>query len=178
MNVVNWRVMPVVLFFALTVFLLRGLFLDPQTLPSVQIGRSLPSFKLPRLDSPDAFFTSKDLVNQVILINVWASWCEACAEEQVVLLQLSRQGVPIYGINYKDKTDQAKSWLTQWGNPYQLIGEDKKGRVAIDLGVYGAPETFVVDKKGIIRYRHVGILTQAVWMKTIKPLMDSLEDVS
>lgn len=175
MKRVGWRVIPMAIFFLLSFFLWRGLSLDPHHLPSVQLGKSLPNFALPQLQNPQSTFSTKNLRNQVVLLNVWASWCDACVEEQVFMLQLARAGVPIYGLNYKDKPEQARQWLAQWGNPYQLIGQDIDGKVAIDLGVYGAPETFVIDKKGVIRYRHVGIMNQETWLNDILPLMKTLE---
>lgn len=177
MRSIGWRLIPIILFVLLSVFLWRGLSLNPHELPSVQIGKSIPEFKLPELQHPETLFNSAQIPHQVVLLNVWASWCDACVDEQVFLLQLAREGVPIYGINYKDKSADALRWLAQWGNPYQLIVQDSKGRVAIDLGVYGAPETFVIDKKGIIRYRHAGVLTQELWQKEILPLMKQLEQV-
>jgi len=171
----GWRVIPMILFLLLSIFLWRGLSLNPHELPSVQLGKPLASFKLPQLYHPDSFFSSSKLRHQVVLLNVWASWCEACVEEQVFLLQLAREGVPIYGLNYKDKASDALHWLDQWGNPYKLVIQDLEGKVAIDLGVYGAPETFVIDKKGIIRYRHAGVLNQELWSKEIAPLLQQLE---
>jgi cytochrome c biogenesis protein CcmG/thiol:disulfide interchange protein DsbE len=178
MKKIGWRVIPVALFLLLSFFLWRGLSLDPHHLPSVQLGKSLPRFALPQLQNPNEVFSSSQFNNQVVLLNVWASWCEACVEEQGFMLQLAREGVPLYGLNYKDKPADALQWLAQWGNPYKWIGQDTEGRVAIDLGVYGAPETFVIDKKGIIRYRHVGIMNQEVWVKDILPLMKELEQRS
>jgi cytochrome c biogenesis protein CcmG/thiol:disulfide interchange protein DsbE len=173
-----WRVVPILLFILLSVFLWRGLSLDPHTLPSVQIGKKIPAFNLPQLHNPEAQFSSKVLRKQVVLLNVWASWCTACVEEQVILLQLAREGVPIYGLNYKDKSTDALRWLAHWGDPYQLIGQDTQGRVAIDLGVYGTPETFIIDKKGVIRYRHVGVLSQKAWLNDMLPIMETLEHES
>ncbi|WP_298627104.1 DsbE family thiol:disulfide interchange protein [uncultured Legionella sp.] len=178
MKNIGWKLIPVTLFLLLSFFLWRGLSLDPHKLPSVQLGKSLPVFAVPQLQNPKAVFSSNTLDQQIALLNVWASWCEACVEEQVFMMQLAREGVPIYGLNYKDKPENALQWLAQWGNPYKLIGQDTEGKVAIDLGVYGAPETFVIDKQGIIRYRHVGIMTQDVWMKEIAPLMKQLEQTS
>ena len=162
---------PFLCFIFLAAFFFRGLFLDPQNLPSVQLGRQLPQFKLPILDNNNEWFTPNTMQNKVVLLNVWASWCDACKSEQVVLLNLAQIGVPIYGLNYKDSPVEARAWLKQWGNPYLAIGEDQQGKVAIDLGVYGAPETFIIDKKGVVRYRHVGILTMDVWQKTLLPLI-------
>jgi cytochrome c biogenesis protein CcmG/thiol:disulfide interchange protein DsbE len=178
MKSIGWKLIPVTLFLLLSFFLWRGLSLDPHKLPSVQLGKSLPFFTVPQLQNPEAAFSSSTLRQQVVLLNVWASWCEACVEEQVFMMQLAREGVPIYGLNYKDRSADAMQWLAQWGNPYKLIGQDTEGKVAIDLGVYGAPETFVIDKQGIIRYRHVGIMTQDIWIKEIAPLMKQLEQTS
>lgn len=175
MNKIGWKVIPIILFLLLSIFLWRGLSLNPHELPSVQLGKSLPEFSLPQLQNPDASFSSTQLRNQVVLLNVWASWCAACVEEQVFMLQLAREGIPIYGLNYKDKADDALHWLAQWGNPYKAIMQDREGKVAIDLGVYGAPETFVIDKKGIIRYRHAGVVTQEIWLKEIAPMIKQLE---
>jgi cytochrome c biogenesis protein CcmG, thiol:disulfide interchange protein DsbE len=178
MKRIGWRVIPVVLFLLLSIFLWRGLSLDPHHLPSVQVGKPLPVFALPELQNPNILFDSSTLRGQVVLLNVWASWCQACVEEQVFMLQLAREGVPVYGLNYKDKADDALQWLNQWGNPYKMVIQDINGKAAIDLGVYGAPETFVIDKKGIIQYRHVGVMNQETWLKDILPLMKKLEQAS
>jgi cytochrome c biogenesis protein CcmG/thiol:disulfide interchange protein DsbE len=175
MRIFNWRIIPIVLFLMLSFFLWRGLSLKPHHLPSVQIGKVLPSFVLPQLEHPNDWFKSEDLPHQPILLNIWASWCAACVEEQVLLLQLARQGVLIYGLNYKDSQREALNWLQQWGNPYRAIGQDREGKAAIDLGVYGAPETFVIDKRGVIRYRHVGVMNQKIWLNQMVPLMRELE---
>lgn len=175
MKRMSLRIIPLLFFFILALFLWRGLSLDPHKLPSVQLGKSLPNFTLGQLNNPKQTFNSTQLRNQVVLLNVWASWCEACVEEQVFMMQLAREGVAIYGLNYKDNSDNAAQWLTEWGNPYKLVLADKEGKVAIDLGVYGAPETFLIDKKGIIRYRHVGVMTQEIWTQDILPLKNKLE---
>ena len=169
------RSIPIVLFFLLAIFLWRGLSLEPHKLPSVQIGKPLAHFTLPQLQNPQQMFSSTQLNDQVVLLNVWASWCQACVEEQVFMMQLARDGVPIYGLNYKDNAVNARQWLEEWGNPYQVVFQDTEGKVAIDLGVYGAPETFLIDKKGIIRYRHVGIMNDEVWSKELLPLKNKLE---
>jgi len=164
MKAVYWRVIPLFLFALLIVFFWRGLSLDPQRLPSVKLGKSVPGFSLPIVGANSTQqFTPINMRGQVVLLNVWASWCGACAEEQVFLMELARQGVAIYGLNYKDQTVDATHWLEEWGNPYKMIGSDRRGQVAIDLGVYGAPETFLIDKAGIIHYRHAGIMTADVW---------------
>lgn len=178
MKKIGWRIVPIVVFLLLSIFLWRGLSLDPHHLPSVQVGRQIPTFRLPELTNSHSVFSSLQLRNQVVLLNVWASWCEACVEEQAFMLQLARQGVRLYGLNYKDQAVDAQNWLAQWGNPYLKIGQDVQGKVAIDLGVYGAPETFVIDKNGVIRYRHVGVMTAKVWEQTIAPLISELEKAS
>ena len=178
MRTIGWKIIPIVLFLLLSIFLWRGLSLDPRHLPSAQLGKPLPLFALPQLQEPHSTFSSTQLRNQVVLLNVWASWCAACVDEQVFMMQLAREGVPIYGLNYKDKAEDALQWLAQWGNPYKMIVQDREGKTAIDLGVYGAPETFVIDKKGIIRFRHVGIMNQESWSKDVLPLMKKLEQES
>lgn len=178
MKKIGWRIIPIVLFMLLSVFLWRGLSLNPHYLPSVQLGKLLPDFTLPQLGNPQSLFSSGQIREQVVLLNVWASWCVACTDEQVFMLQLAREGVPIYGLNYKDRPEDALQWLTQWGNPYKLVMQDREGKAAIDLGVYGAPETFVIDKKGIIRYRHAGVMNQEVWQKEVLPLMNQLEQMA
>lgn len=174
MKIFYWRLLPLVIFAALVVFFWRGLSLEPQKLPSVQLGKALPDFKLQGLEG-EKLFTPEAMHGQVVLLNVWASWCAACVDEQVFLMKLARESVPIYGLNYKDNREKASAWLTDWGNPYQAIGEDREGKVAIDLGVYGAPETFLIDKKGVIRYRHVGILNEAIWKSDFLPLIQQLK---
>ena len=166
---------PVLLFLGLLLFLWRGLSLDPHHLPSPQLGRPLPAFHLPQLQDSEQFVDAKQLHGQVALLNVWASWCPSCIEEQVFLMELARNGVPIYGLNYKDRKEEAIDWLAKWGNPYRWIAQDRVGKTAIDLGVYGAPETFVIDKKGKLRYRHVGVITQDNWQRQLQPLMQQLE---
>ena len=166
-----WRFVPFALFLFLVLFFWFGLSLDPHYLPSTRINKPLPHFQLPELSNEQDNFRSEMLVGHLSLLNVWASWCEACTEEQLFLLKLAHSGVAIYGLNYKDSVPQAKQWLNEWGNPYKLIGEDFVGNVAIELGVYGAPETFLIDKHGYIRYRHVGILTEEIWNKEFLPLI-------
>lgn len=175
MTKLHWRLMPFFLFIVLALLFWRGLELDPHHLPSVQIGKPLPTFTLNTLEGNT--LTPEKMQGHASLLNVWASWCMACADEQSVLMQLAKQGVTIYGLNYKDTSENAKEWLNEWGNPYQLVGEDTDGKVAIDIGVYGSPETFLVDKQGIIRYRHVGALTMSIWKKEFLPRLASLEKV-
>ena len=175
MKILNWRLIPFVMFVGLAVFFWRGLSLDPQNLPSAHLGKPLPEFRLVSLVDPSSQLTASSLKGHITLLNVWASWCEACTDEQAFLMNLAKQGVLIYGLNYKDNPLNAKEWLETWGNPYQLVGEDIHGRVAIDLGVYGAPETFLIDKAGIILYRHVGVLNSSVWQQEFLPRIKQLE---
>lgn len=170
-----WRAIPFLLFLILVAFLWKSLSLDPQNLPSVQLGKPLPAFNLHVLGKKNKQLTPSVMRGHVVLLNVWASWCDACTEEQSFLMHLAHEGVAIYGLNYKDSGDNAKHWLAEWGNPYQLIGADESGRVAIDLGVYGAPETFLIDAAGVIRYRHAGALNEQIWRQAFLPLMQQLE---
>ena len=175
MRVNYWRLIPFMLFALLVGFFWRGLSLDPQNLPSAQLGKALPPFQLPILADKGVSFNSSTLKGQITLLNVWASWCTSCAQEQVFLLQLAREGVAIYGLNYKDSPQEATQWLGEWGNPYKTIAADQDGKVAIKLGVYGTPETFLIDKAGVIRYRHAGILTAAIWAHDFLPRIKKLE---
>lgn len=167
----TWGILPVVLFGVLAVFLWRGLALDPQNLPSAKLGQSLPNFNLSVLGASQSKqnFSPETMRGKPVILHIWASWCATCAEEQVFLLSLAQSGVPLYGLNYKDGEDDAQHWLKTWGNPYQMSGRDVDGHVAIDLGVYGTPETFLIDADGVIRYRHVGALNQAVWDRVVGP---------
>lgn len=164
----TWGILPSVLFVILAAFFWRGLSLDPQHLPSAQLGRVLPGFSLKTLDN-QGVFSPDSIRGKPAVLHVWASWCTTCAEEQVFLLSLAQSGVPMYGLNYKDDPDDARQWLKTWGNPYRISGCDLDGHVAIDLGVYGTPETFLIDAKGVIQYRHVGALNQAVWERVVLP---------
>lgn len=170
-----WRFLPFLVFLVLSFFLWRGLSLDPHALPSTKIGQPLPSFSLPDLFDKNKKITDKDLRGKVSLLIIWASWCESCMDEQVFLMQLKKQAVLIYGVNYKDEDNDAIKWLEEWGNPYQRVGVDKAGKLAIDLGVYGTPETFLIDKNGLIRYRHVGILDEQVWSNEFVPRIKELK---
>lgn len=167
----TWGVLPIILFGVLAAFFWRGLSLDPQNLPSAQLGKVLPDFNLSVLDASQfqQIFSPEIMRGKPAILHVWASWCTTCAEEQVFLLSLAQSGVLMYGLNYKDELADAQQWLKTWGNPYRMSGRDIDGRVAIDLGVYGTPETFLIDSQGVIRYRHVGALNQAVWDHVVKP---------
>lgn len=167
----KWAWLPLAIFLVLVLFLWRGLSLNPQLLPSTQIGKPLPKIVLPLLYHEHTNIDLQRLHGRYYLLTIWASWCEACVEEQPFLLQLARQGISIIGINYKDKPAQAKAWLREWGNPYQSIAADRKGMAAVDLGVYGAPETFLINPQGVIILRHVGILDQQTWNRDFLPRM-------
>lgn len=170
-------IIPFVLLFVLLGILCRELFYaKPHELPSALIGESLPNFSLPLLFTPEKTLTPKDFAGHVSLLNVWASWCYACQFEQPFLMQIREQyHIPIYGMSYKDKPDEAKKWLEQYGNPFVLIGLDKDGNTGIDLGVYGTPETFVISREGKIVYRHVGAINQEVWDDVLYPVVKKYE---
>ncbi len=160
--------LPLIAFVALAGFLFRGLSLDPTALPSARLGDPLPDFSLPALHT-DALLTADSLKGEVSLLNVWATWCYSCRVEHPFLLSLAEQGVPIYGLNYKDEAAKAQEWLAQLGDPYTRTIVDADGTLGLDLGVYGAPETYVVDAEGVVRYRHVGVVDEAVWQNSLAP---------
>jgi cytochrome c biogenesis protein CcmG, thiol:disulfide interchange protein DsbE len=167
--------LPLGVFIALVLFLGIGLRLNPREIPSPFIGKAAPAFKLAQLADPDKTISPQDMVGKVWLLNVWASWCVSCRQEHPVLMDFARQGVvPILGLNYKDKRDDGTGWLTQFGNPYALSAFDADGRVGIDYGVYGVPETFVIDKHGVIRMKHVGPVTPEVITEKLLPLIKEL----
>ncbi len=167
---------PLVLFLLLIGLFVAGLKLDPSVVPSPLIDKPVPQFSLPELHDQEKIVDSAELTkHQVSLFNIWASWCVACRQEHPFLMELARAGeVPIYGLNYKDKRPDAIGWLKRLGNPYIASAFDEKGRVGLDWGVYGVPETFVVDSKGIIRYKQIGPLTKQAWQETILPLIDKI----
>jgi cytochrome c biogenesis protein CcmG/thiol:disulfide interchange protein DsbE len=166
---------PLVLFFALVAFLAIGLGRDPREVPSPLINKPAPTFRLVQLKDPSRSFSSEEMRGKVWLLNVWASWCVACRDEHPMLLELARQhALPIYGLNYKDKPYDAISWLNELGDPYVLSVSDLDGRVGIDFGVYGAPETFLIDRNGTIRFKQIGPLTPEVWTKEVVPLLSEL----
>ncbi len=168
------RFMPLIAFAVLVGFLAVGLTLNPRLVPSPLIGKPAPEFELPLLIQ-EGTFSNKDLIGHVTLVNVWASWCFACRQEHETVKSLSRKGVRIIGLNYKDKADDAKQWLARLGNPYQAIAADVDGRVAIDWGVYGAPETFLIDQQGIIRHKVIGPLSNQEEMDALMEVMDTLD---
>lgn len=166
---------PLVLFVVLVVFLAIGLNRDPREVPSPLINKAAPAFSLPQLKEPTKTFSAADMRGKVWVLNVWASWCISCRDEHPLLLEYARTGaVPIYGLNYKDKREDALAWLADLGDPYVLSAADEDGRVAIDYGVYGAPETYVIDQNGTIRFKQIGAVTPDVWSKQVLPLVQEL----
>jgi cytochrome c biogenesis protein CcmG/thiol:disulfide interchange protein DsbE len=167
---------PLGIFLVLVAFLYRGLSLDPKLVPSPLVGKPMPSFTLTRLENPNATISDTDIKGKVSLLNIWATWCVSCRAEHEALLTLAKTGkVDIYGLNYKDDRAAAQQWLRQLGNPYVANAFDDTGRVGIDWGVYGAPETFIIDSQGIIRHKHVGPLTVDVINEEILPLVAELQ---
>ena len=166
---------PLALFVLLTGFLAVGLMRDPREVPSPFIGKPAPAFELAQLHDRTLGFTPHDMKGRVWLLNVWASWCVSCRLEHPLLVELARREVvPIVGLNYKDKPEDGVQWLTKFGNPYVLSAFDADGRVGIDYGVYGVPETFVIDRQGVIRYKQIGPITPEALEKTLLPLIRRL----
>lgn len=163
---------PLVGFIALVLLLGSGLGNDPRLLPSVLIDRPLPDFSLPALKDPGRVLTAADLKGEIALVNVWGTWCPSCYDEHPVLLKLAESGVTIYGLNYKDESPKAIQWLADLGDPYKLNVVDEKGSLALDMGVYGAPETYLLDERGVIRYRHVGVVTEQIWEEVFAPRIE------
>ncbi len=172
-------ILPLVAFLVLVVFLFKGLHMDPHEVPSPLIDKPAPAFNLPQLYDQNKKLSAADMKGKVWLLNVWASWCVSCREEHPVLLMLAQQNVvPIYGLDYKDKPADAMQWLKEGGNPYTVVAQDADGRIGIDYGVYGVPETYVIDKQGVIRYKQIGPLTMEAWKQTVLPLVQKLEQQS
>ncbi len=170
-----WLLAPLLIFLLLAVLFYGSLGKDPEYLPSALIGRPLPEFQLPTLEADDSHLGRAALIGDVALLNVWASWCYACRIEHPFLEKIANDyHVPLFGLNYKNDPDKARAWLARYGNPYRLSLIDRDGRLGIDLGVAGAPETFVFDADGVIHYRHIGIIDQSVWDDTLWPLINRL----
>jgi cytochrome c biogenesis protein CcmG/thiol:disulfide interchange protein DsbE len=166
---------PLALFLILAAFLARGLNLDPREVPSPLIDKPAPTFALAQLDDPSRTLKRDDLLGKVWMLNVWASWCVACREEHPMLVEFSKRNlVPLYGLNYKDTRIEGQGWLARFGNPYQASLFDGDGRVGIDFGVYGVPETFIIDRQGVIRLKHIGPLTPEVIRDRIEPMLRKL----
>lgn len=166
---------PLVLFLLLAGFLAFGLKLNPREVPSPLIDKTAPAFRLARLDTPEVAFGLDDMRGKVWLLNVWASWCVACRDEHPLLVEMARRKlVPIIGLNYKDAGDDARKWLRDFGNPYDVSVVDADGRVGIDYGVYGVPETFLIDRDGVIRYKHIGPITVDTVNRILLPKIQEL----
>jgi cytochrome c biogenesis protein CcmG, thiol:disulfide interchange protein DsbE len=175
MKTLRWSI-PLGVFAVLLVFLAAGLTRDPREVPSPLIGKPAPAFTLAQLHAPERTLGTADMRGQVWLLNVWASWCVSCRVEHPLLLELSKANiVPVVGLDYKDKTDEGKAWLAQHGDPYRVSVVDADGRVGIDWGVYGVPETFVIDRHGVIRHKHIGPVTAEALQNKILPLVRALQ---
>ena len=165
---------PLLVAVGLGVFLWEGLYLNPREIPSALIGKPAPAFDLPPLPGREPGLSADALKGEVSLVNVFASWCVACRIEHPLLLRLKEeQAVPIHGLNYKDEPQAALSWLAQHGDPYARIGADRSGRTGIDFGVYGVPETFVVDKAGVIVCKQIGPISERDWTRKLKPAIEA-----
>lgn len=167
---------PLGLFGAFVALLAVGLTLNPREVPSPLIGKPAPQFALPLLHAPEKTFSPSEMAGRVWILNVWASWCPPCLIEHPIVTELARSGIaPVIGLNYKDRREEAIAWLRRNGDPYLLSAADTAGRIAIDYGVYGVPETYVIDRHGVIRYKHVGPLTREIAQNKIVPLVRELE---
>lgn len=169
-------ILPLIAFLVLAAFLYVGLNLNPHEVPSPLIGKPAPAFSLPQLHDPAKQFSAQEMRGKVWLLNVWSSWCVSCKDEHPVLVALARKNiVPVYGLDYKDKPEDAEAWLAGAGDPYVLSVADREGRVGIDYGVYGVPETYVIDKQGIIQYKQIGPVTVQSLNEKILPLVAELQ---
>lgn len=168
------RLLPLVIFIVMVGFLAKGLFLDPREVPSPLIGKPAPTFVAPILGS-DKKFSTEAMKGKVWLLNAWASWCAACRVEHPLLLEMKEHGVPLYGLAYKDTDPQSLAMLEELGNPYINSATDQDGRIGIDYGVYGVPETYIIDKAGIIRYKQIGPITPEALRDKILPLLRELD---
>ncbi len=167
---------PLAAFVGLAVYLWAGLKSDPRIIPSALIDQPVPTFELPPLEPGKQGFSNTDLIGEVLIVNIFASWCLPCRVEHPLLMELAEQGtVPVYGINWKDRQPDAVAWLAELGNPYARIGQDPDNNVGIDFGVYGVPETYVIDAEGRIRFKQVGPILPELLKQTILPLIRDLQ---
>jgi len=170
------HVLPLIVFAVMAIAFAVGLTLNPRELPSALIGKPVPEFDLPAVQGRTLGLSSNDLKGEVSLVNVFASWCTECRVEHPFLMELAKTGLlPVHGLNYKDKPADAANWLDTLGDPYRRTGADLKGRVSIDWGVYGVPESFLVDRRGRIAYKHVGALNWAVFNEKLRPVVEQLK---
>jgi cytochrome c biogenesis protein CcmG/thiol:disulfide interchange protein DsbE len=169
------RWLPLVLFLVLAGFLAKGLFLNPREVPSPFIGRTAPAFTLPLVGEANASFSPADMKGKVWMLNVWAPWCASCRQEHPVLMQIAQSGrIPIVGLNWKDGNREAVALLARGGSPYVAVPDDSDGRVGIDYGVTGTPETYIIDQAGIVRLKHVGPISLDVWEGKFEPKLKEL----
>lgn len=169
--------LPVAGFLILAVMMWRGLYLDSRTLPSVLLDRPLPEFQLRALEMGDRLLTAQNLPDEPFILNIWGSYCLPCLQENPIFMAAREQNIiPIIGVNYKDSDDAALEWLDDNGNPFTLSIVDDTGRYGIDLGVYGAPETFIVDENGVIRFKHIGVIDYQIWDDEIMPVIAALQN--
>ena len=170
------RFIPLILFVLLGILLYRGLFLNPQAMPSAMIGKPLPNFALPQVKSAEQLVGRDDLQGNIVLLNVWATWCIQCKYEHPYLLNIAKNSrIKLYGLNFTDDRNAALSWLKQYEDPYVFSIFDEQGALGLDIGVFGAPETFVIDHTGIIRKRFAGPINDNVWKKEFLPLIETIE---
>lgn len=170
--------LPLGIFAVIAAFLFMGLSLNPREVPSPLIGKPAPAFKLQKLGDPSQSVSRDDLLGQVWMLNVWASWCAPCREEHPLIIDIARRKLlPVYGWNYKDQGAAARNWLANLGDPYVATLVDADGRAGIDFGVYGVPETFIIDRQGIVRFKHAGALTPEILRTRVEPLVKELQRV-
>jgi cytochrome c biogenesis protein CcmG, thiol:disulfide interchange protein DsbE len=168
--------LPALAFFVLAAFFYRGLFLDPRTVPSPLIGKPAPAFELEDLRLPEQTFAMSDMLGQPAVLNVWATWCAGCRQEHPFLMQLARSGeVALYGMNYRDERSKALDWLRRLGDPYLRVAYDPEGNGSLDWGVYGSPETFLLDPSGTVVYKHLGPLVPSVWEQEFRPRIAAMK---
>ncbi len=172
MRALVWA-LPLVFFLAVATFLMTRLGEDPTALPSVRVGKPFPAFNVQAL-LDERILTVDDLKGQPAIVNVWASWCPSCKEEHPTLVKLADMGIPVVGLNYKDKPEDAEAYLEKFGNPFALIIPDPKGDIGLDLGVYGAPETYLIDAQANVRYRYVGVFDEKIWQSQLAPCYQQL----
>ena len=176
MKPVARALIPLIIFLVVAFFLYRGLFLNPKEVPSPLINKAAPAFTLPRLDDSSQMLSSKEMLGKVWLLNTWASWCTTCRSEHATLMEMAKlPEINLVGLNYKDTNEEAQAVLSQAGNPYQVVVTDQDGKVGIDYGVVATPETYLIDKTGVIRYKKIGEITLEDFYSTILPLVKELQ---
>lgn len=167
--------LPLIVFVAIAALFWKGLSLDPRAMPSALLDKQFPDFELGVLKAPNTIHSRDDLLGKISVVNIWATWCIVCRVEHPYLLKLAEQGVNIIGVNYKDNPGEARAWLKELKDPYVYSLMDRDGRLGLDLGVFGAPESYLVDPKGVIRHKHVGMVDDKVWARDFQPIIDELK---